>query len=163
MFKRITLAAFASTAILSLAAISPASAQHHPGTGGMHLGGSGMHHPGGFGGFHPGGFHPGGFHPGGHHPGGFHPGGFHPGGFHPHHPRWWRWHWRHYPYSQVFVEPGYSTSYVAPTYTTSAPTAVATCPSNCLKKQYLEDGSVVFTDQCTNESATAPAPAGSNG
>ncbi|HWJ19166.1 MAG TPA: hypothetical protein VNR65_10610, partial [Geobacterales bacterium] len=85
MFKRITLAAFASTAILSLAALSPASAQHHPGAGGMHLGGSGMHHPGGFGGFHP--------------------GGFHPGGFHPHHPRWWRWHWRHYPYSQVFVEP----------------------------------------------------------
>ena len=141
MFKRITLAALASTAILSFASLSPASAQHHSGMGGMHLGGGGMHHPGG--GFHPGGFHPGGFH-------------------HPHHPRWWRWHWRHYPYNPVFVEPGYSTSYVAPTYATSAP-AVATCPSNCLKKQYLEDGSVVFTDQCTNESATAPATAGSNG
>ena len=132
MFKRMTLAAFASTAILSLAALSPASAQHH-------AGGGGMHHPGG--------------------------GGFHPGGNHSdwwrwrihHHPRWWRWHWRHAPYSQVFVEPGYSTSYVAPTYATSAPAAVATCPSNCLKKQYQEDGSVLFYDQCTNESATAPA------
>ena len=147
MFKRMTLATFASTAILSLAALSPASAQHH-------AGGGGMHHPGG-----------GGFHPGGFHPGGFHPGGFHPGGNHSdwwrwrihHHPRWWRWHWRHAPYSQVFVEPGYSTSYVAATYATSAPAAVATCPSNCLKKQYQEDGSVLFYDQCTNESATAPA------
>ena len=45
MFKRITLAALASTAILSLAAISPASAQHHPGAGGMHL--TGGFHPGG--------------------------------------------------------------------------------------------------------------------
>ena len=79
-----------------------------------------------------------------------HPGGNHSDWWrwrihHPHHPHWWRWHWRHYPYSQVIVEPGYSTSYVAPTYATSAPAAVATCPSNCLKKQYQEDGSVLFT------------------
>jgi hypothetical protein len=36
---------------------------------------------------------------------------------------------------------------------------VATCPANCLGKEYLQDGSVRFFDRCTQESAiTAAAP-----
>ncbi len=148
MLKRITLAALASAAILSSAALSPASAGH-PVMGGMHR-------PGGFfgprmpvGGMsHPGGFHPGGLR-GPHWPHG--PVAHVP---FPHHPHWhWRWH--HGVYGPVIVDEGY----VAPAYVTSAPAPVATCPTNCLTKQYLQDGSVVFTDQCTSESATAPAGA----
>jgi len=37
---------------------------------------------------------------------------------------------------------------------TNAP-AVATAPCNCLTKQYLSDGSVLFQDLCTKEAATA--------
>jgi hypothetical protein len=37
---------------------------------------------------------------------------------------------------------------------TDAPT-VATAPCNCLIKQYLEDGSVLFQDLCTKEAAVA--------
>lgn len=148
MFKRITLAALASTAILTSAALSPASAGH-PVMGGMH-------HPGGFFGPHMrvGGMsHPGGFD---HQRWNHWPRGPIAHGPFPHHPHW-HWHWRHGVYGPVFVDQGY----VAPAYATSAPAPVATCPSNCLAKQYLQDGSVLFTDQCTNESATAPA--GSHG
>jgi hypothetical protein len=41
--------------------------------------------------------------------------------------------------------------------------AAATCPGNCLGKEYLQDGSVRFYDRCTQESAVAvpgPAPRG---
>jgi hypothetical protein len=41
--------------------------------------------------------------------------------------------------------------------------AAATCPGNCLGKEYLQDGSVRFFDRCTQESAIAvpdPAPRG---
>ena len=150
MFKRITLATLASAAILSSAALSPASAGH-PVMGGMH-------HPGGF--------------------------------FGPRMPaggladpeastQLGPWPalaaWPDCPcphsritrtgigigvigvYGPVFVDQGY----VAPAYVASAPAPVATCPANCLAKQYLQDGSVLFTDQCTNENATAPA--GSHG
>jgi hypothetical protein len=46
--------------------------------------------------------------------------------------------------------------------TTSRPVAAATVssaavtqPCNCLTKQYLEDGSVLFNDICTKEAAMA--------
>ena len=32
-------------------------------------------------------------------------------------------------------------------------TAVATAPCNCLTKEYLQDGSVLFKDLCTKEAA----------
>jgi len=38
--------------------------------------------------------------------------------------------------------------------TTNAP-AVVTAPCNCLTKQYLSDGSVLFKDLCTKEAAMA--------
>ena len=42
------------------------------------------------------------------------------------------------------------------------PSCCGTC--SCLTKSYLQDGTVVFADQCTNESATAaPAAAAPNG
>ena len=150
MFKRITLATLASAAILSSAALSPASAGH-PVMGGMH-------HPGGF--FGP-------RMPAG---GMSQPGGFHPVGSVARIGRMARLSMPHSRitrtgigigvigvYGPVFVDQGY----VAPAYVASAPAPVATCPANCLAKQYLQDGSVLFTDQCTNENATAPA--GSHG
>ena len=39
------------------------------------------------------------------------------------------------------------------TATNAAP--VTTAPCNCLTKQYLQDGSVLFTDICTREAAMA--------
>ena len=76
-----------------------------------------------------------------------------------HHKRWHRWHhrrhdhyawrYRHYPY-------GYGSSasagYVAPSYVASTPTS-SNC--NCLTKEYLPDGSVLFKDLCTKEQASA--------
>jgi len=147
MFKRFTLAALASTAVLSLAALSPASAFQHPQAGGLHQSGGFFrpHVPGGM--SHPGSF--------GHQQWRHWPHGPIAHLPFPHHPHW-HWHWRH-GYGQVILEPGYSESYAAPAYISSAPAPVATCPVNCLRKQYLQDGSVLFTDQCTNESASAPA------
>jgi hypothetical protein len=85
-------------------------------------------------------------HPG-HHPGHGHPGHF-KGGYwahwHQHHPDHYHWgHWGHW-----HEHPGYGT-YTQP--------VAATC--NCLTKDYLPDGRVVFTDRCTNETA-AEAPRG---
>ena len=146
MFKRITLAALASAAILSSAALSPASAGH-PAMGGMHR-----------------------------------PGGFFWPSAPPAAAAWAtpeastqvasmariglmaRSHAVHSRIARTGIGTGVmgytvrslvDQGYVAPAYATSAP--VATCPSNCLAKQYLHDGRVLFTDQCTNESATAPA------
>jgi hypothetical protein len=76
-----------------------------------------------------------------------------------HHKRWHRWHhrrhyhyawrYRHYPYG--YVSSG-SAGYVAPSYAASMP-APGNC--NCLTKEYLPDGSVLFKDLCTKEQASA--------
>ncbi len=43
-------------------------------------------------------------------------------------------------------------------------TSVVAGTCSCLTKSYLQDGAVVFADQCTHESATAaPAAAAPNG
>jgi hypothetical protein len=63
---------------------------------------------------------------------------------HDHHHHWMVW-W-HQPHYGVV---DYST--------VTAPVATATTPApcNCLTKQYLQDGSVLFTDLCTKEEAMA--------
>jgi hypothetical protein len=70
------------------------------------------------------------------------------------------WHWRHGSRGGTVYLGG---SYV-PVYSGEQPYpvtgAAATCPGNCLGKEYLQDGSVRFFDRCTQESAIAvPAPA----
>ena len=55
------------------------------------------------------------------------------------------WHHRHAPVFEEVV----ATQVSAPVAT--APSG----PSNCLTKQYLQDGSVLFKDVCTKESALA--------
>ena len=71
-----------------------------------------------------------------------------------------RWHWRHGSHGgTVYLGGGY-----VPVYGGDQPYpvtgAAATCPGNCLGKEYLQDGSVRFFDRCTQESAVAvPAPA----
>jgi hypothetical protein len=62
------------------------------------------------------------------------------------HPRW-HWHWRHGSYGGGYGYGGYDGGTVA--------TPVSSCPSNCLGKEYRDDGSVIFFDRCTNESAIA--------
>jgi len=75
-----------------------------------------------------------------------------------HHKHWHRWHhrhhryaWRHWHYRNGYVSSG-SAGYVAPSYAASTP-APASC--NCLTKEYLPDGSVLFKDLCTKEQASA--------
>jgi hypothetical protein len=59
-----------------------------------------------------------------------------------HRVRWGHWHYRER------IAPVYTGGY-------STPVAVGTCPANCLAKDYLPNGSVVFSDRCTNESAVS--------
>jgi hypothetical protein len=49
------------------------------------------------------------------------------------------------------VNYGTGTPAVQPAYTPAAPTCT------CLVKEYAQDGSVVFRDNCTGETASAPA------
>jgi hypothetical protein len=75
---------------------------------------------------------------------------------HNHHYHWW--HWRHGSHG------GYGFyGETAPVYAPETAAAPAgTC--NCLFKEYLQDGSVVFTDRCTKESAiAAPLPSNPRG
>jgi hypothetical protein len=163
MFTRKTILALATFAALGTTALAPTSASAW-GHGGGHFGGH-------FGGGHFGG-HFGGHWGGGHWGGGQwgHWGGGHWGGW-----RWNRgyaWGWRYRPGCWRFRYcggPSYggyggggggdyspqTTAYSAPA---SGPT---TSSAGCLAKGYMPDGSVVFTDRCTNEGAVAPA--GDNG
>jgi hypothetical protein len=68
------------------------------------------------------------------------------------------WHWRHGSHG------GYGFyGDAGPVYGAATPVAPAgTC--NCLFKEYLQNGSVVFTDRCTKESAiAAPLPSNPRG
>jgi hypothetical protein len=66
---------------------------------------------------------------------------------HHHHDRDWRWWYARYRYRVLPVET--TNTVVAPAVTTAA----ANC--NCLTKEYLPDGSVLFKDLCTKEAAMA--------
>jgi hypothetical protein len=163
MSRRLALTALASVLILSTADLPSALAFGHGGGAGFH------------GGLRGGGWH-GGAIRGNHAPGGYfgvriprgpgHPGIVHvpvrgPGkppvvvGW----PGWHHHHW-HYRPGYYWVDGRYTYVTGPGVVTTSA--VGGTC--SCLTKSYLQDGTVVFTDQCTNESATAaPATATPNG
>ena len=61
---------------------------------------------------------------------------------HDHHMIWW-----HQPHYDVVNDP--------PTVISAPAVTQAPAPCNCLTKQYLQDGSVLFTDLCTKEQAMA--------
>ena len=163
MSRRLALTALASALILSTADLSSASAFGHGGGAGFH------------GGLRGGGWHGGGIR-GIHAPGGYfgariprgpgHPGIVHVPVRGPGKPTvvvgWPGWHHHHWHY-----RPGYYWVDGRYTYVTG-PGAVTTSAvggtCSCLTKSYLQDGTVVFADQCTHESATAaPATAAPNG
>jgi len=70
-----------------------------------------------------------------------------PSWVHHHHHHDWRWWYARYRYRVLPVET--IKTVVAPTVST----ATANC--NCLTKEYLPDGSVLFKDLCTKEAAMA--------
>jgi hypothetical protein len=152
MFKRSALLALAAIFTLSLAAFTSSSASAKFGGGGGH-GGAGMHRGGGHGsvGMHGGG----GIH--------LNRGQVFRGGHsiqirRPIHIRpairivkWHHQHWR----PRVIVRPAYVNTYAAVRpVTTYAVAPTATC--NCLTKEYLPDGTVLFKDLCTKEMAMNP-------
>jgi hypothetical protein len=61
---------------------------------------------------------------------------------HDHHVIWWH-------------QPHYGVVYDPPTVVSAPVATQAPPPCNCLTKQYLQDGSVLFADLCTKEQATA--------
>jgi hypothetical protein len=64
---------------------------------------------------------------------------------------WWKHH--HHPHWGVV---DYETPAVdGAAVDTAVDTAATTAPCNCLTKQYLDDGSVLFQDICTKEAALA--------
>jgi hypothetical protein len=69
-----------------------------------------------------------------------------------HHHNWCKWH---------FCGPnwvvGAGVGVVATGVVASTPVAAAPAPCTCLTKTYLQDGSVLFKDVCTTETAIAPA------
>jgi hypothetical protein len=70
---------------------------------------------------------------------------------------WPNWHWRHrhhrhwWHYPVIVRNGGSSVAYAA------SPTTVTPSTCNCLTKEYLADGSVLFKDLCTKEAAVMPA------
>jgi len=149
MLKLLSLSALASAAVLAAVAITPASANR--------IGGGRYS-----------------FHPGGHYHAlahrnfapryGLrryaHPRNFGRWAYWHHHHHHWHWRWGSYGYAGYYGG-GYAPAYgVASTPVESqAPAPVCTC----LRKEYLEDGAVRFTDVCTQETAiamSAPAPRG---
>jgi len=70
---------------------------------------------------------------------------------------WPHWHHRHHrhwwDYPVIVRNGGSSVAYAA------SPTTVTPSTCNCLTKEYLADGSVLFKDLCTKEAAVMPASA----
>jgi len=148
MFSKTKTALFALAAVATLGAASLASspAEARGFGGGFHFGGG---HIGG-------GMHFGGARFGGARFGGFR-GGFHRVGFnHFNHFRFHRWGYNHW--HRPYIGGGYvaGPSYVAPSYA-AAPVQPAAATCTCLRKDYTQDGQVVFQDVCTKEVAAAPA------
>jgi hypothetical protein len=76
--------------------------------------------------------------------------------YRPHHP-WHRWHHHHWHrYGWGWGVPVAMGVAGVATYAATAPAPACTC----LTKQYLDNGAVLFTDTCTNESAMAMPPVG---
>ena len=74
-------------------------------------------------------------------------------------PHWYRYRWvgyhRPYLYGAAAAAPIGAAVMQRPM---AQPTQPAQAPANCLVKQYLQNGSVVFQDICTQETAVTPAP-----
>ncbi len=133
MLKLLTATALASALVLSTAAIAPVSAHGHGGPH-MSMGGARYH-------FAP------------RHIGrmSVHHGPRYIGRLRVVHPRHHRhFHWRHGSYWAVGVPVAVGVA----AYAASSPAPVCTC----LTKDYLDDGSVRFTDTCTKEYAISMAP-----
>jgi len=159
------LCALTAVAALGIAALAPTSTSAFRGGGGGSHGGGGFH-----GGFHGGGGFRGGFH-GGHASFARGPGHFgHAPAFgrfgrghynhfaHNHFHYHWAW-WRHY-HRPYWVYPvagvGEVDAAVAQPVVAAQPAAaVANNNCNCLTKNYLPDGSLMFKDLCTQEAAVA--------
>jgi hypothetical protein len=169
MITRTSILAMAALAAITTTALVPTSASAHGHFGGGHFGGG--HFGGGhFGGGHWGGGHWGGNHWGGNRWGGNHWGGNRWGNHWGNHwggNRWGYWNgWNRYWYPRWHRPYYYGyNSYGTPSYS-SGPTTMQqdsqpstqsymqSGPSqNCLSKNYLQDGSVVFADNCTKETA----------
>ena len=139
----------ATAATIAVSALASSAADAH-GFGG---GGFGGGHGGGFGRMGGGGF--------GHfgHSSFYRPGRW---GHWNHWSHWNHWnHWRHWGYYRRWYWPsyGYTPYYggATPVAAVSGPVAApAAGPCTCLTKTYTQDGSVVFADLCTKESASAP-------
>jgi hypothetical protein len=72
-----------------------------------------------------------------------------PDAWHHHHDHhWWFWYARYHQYRMVPVE-------TVTTVTAPVVQKVAANNCNCLTKEYLQDGSVLFKDLCTKEAAMA--------
>ena len=71
-------------------------------------------------------------------------------------PRWPHWH-RHHHHHRHWIPYPVIVGGGAAAY--AATTTVRSAPCNCLTKEYLADGSVLFKDLCTKEAAVSPAPA----
>jgi hypothetical protein len=79
-------------------------------------------------------------------------GGGHHGGWHKYHHKHHA-HWPRYRHHRYYVAPVVYSAYRArPVY------AAAPNPCSCLSKAYTPEGQVVFSDNCTKESAMAPVP-----
>jgi hypothetical protein len=84
---------------------------------------------------------------------------FPPNDWYKHHHHWWWWYVRNRPY--YVVPEVVTTDASAPVVEASAPVVqvnrapVVSANCNCLTKEYLEDGSVLFKDLCTKEAAIA--------
>ena len=93
-----------------------------------------------------------------HHPKKHHP-KHHPKHAHHHHKHHKHHHWHHKKYyydTDTEYESSPTYTYSEPSYTYSKPTYTYSKPADnctCLTKEYTEDGSVVFKDVCTKESA----------
>jgi len=93
-----------------------------------------------------------------------------------HKPHWKKWHHYHHGYYRPYYRPYYYAEPVAYSSYRSAPAPrprvvsappqppvqaqapAAQNPANCLSKAYTPEGQVVFSDNCTKESAMAPVP-----
>ncbi len=79
-------------------------------------------------------------------------------------PHWWRYRWisYHRPYLYGAVGAGVAAAPISAAVQRpmAQPVQQAQAPGNCLVKQYLQNGSVVFQDICTQETAVAPTPGG---
>ena len=87
-----------------------------------------------------------------------------------HYPHWKKWHhYGHHGYYRPYYRPYYAEPVVYSSYRPAprvvsappappAPVAAAQNPANCLSKAYTPEGQVVFSDNCTKESAMAPVP-----